>query len=145
MFYGIMRTVLIQSVEIPNTMGGDWHLIANIVSTGKTKMLTSVVVHRELGGATASYQKIAKSMGLPRIQAIFPMLTIAAGAWMSIVASGAAYKRRGALERIFLAGMVVLLTATRPIRGYLGRGRRLFERVSLVVNKWASLRMDKRL
>lgn len=55
-FYGIMRTAQLQKIVITNTMGGggDWHLIVNIISIGKSRMSPLVAVHRELGGATTS-------------------------------------------------------------------------------------------
>lgn len=133
MFYGIMRTAQLQQIVTPNTMGGDWHLIANIVSTGKTRMSPVVSVHRELGGATASYRQIAKSLGLPTIQAIFPMTTIAFGAWKSIVFAGAAYKKRGILARIILAGVVFLLVIAKPAFGYVGRAKQLLKRGTLFI------------
>ena len=144
MFYGVMRSGQLREIDFLNTMGGDWHLIAYIVSTGKSKMLSSVIVHRELGGATASYQKIAESMGLSKIQAVFPMLTIAAGAWLSVVSSGAAYKRRSLSERVLLASVIFLMIVARSMRGYFGGAKRLFARVALAINKLATLRMDRR-
>ncbi|MEH6544553.1 MAG: glycosyltransferase family 2 protein [Porticoccaceae bacterium] len=119
-FYGIMRTAELQQVNMPNAMGGDWHLLANIVSSGKIKMLTSVSVHRELGGATDSYRKIAESLGLPKIQAVFPMMTVAGGAWVDIVFKGQLYKKRNILYRLLAANIVFVLVALKGVRGFLG-------------------------
>ncbi len=133
MFYGIVRTAQLRQILVPNTMGGDWHLIANIISTGKSKMISLVSVHRELGGATASYRKIAKSLGLPTIQAFFPMTTIAFGAFESIVFTGSAYRKRDFVVRVVLAGVVFFLVVVRPTFGYVGRVKRLLKRGALVV------------
>jgi len=124
MFYGLMRTAMLQQVEVPNTMGGDWHLLANIVSTGKTIMLPPVSVHRELGGATTSYWKIAKSLGLPKIQAVFPMAATASGAWLNIIFNGQLYKTRNILSRFALANVVFIIVILKNVRGYLGSIRR---------------------
>ena len=128
LFYGIMCTAKLQQIVIPNTMGGDWHLIANIISIGKSRMSPLVAVHRELGGATTSYRQIVKSLGLPTIQAIFPMTTIAFGACESIILEGAAYKKRSILIRIILAGVVFLLVIAKSTFGYIGRVKILFKR-----------------
>ena len=128
MFYGIMRTAQLQQLLVPNTMGGDWHLIASVVSIGKSRMSPLISVHRELGGATTSYRRISKSLGLPIIQALFPMTTIAFGACESIVLTGAAYKKRTVLARIVLAVVVFLLVIAKPVFGYAGRMKCLFRR-----------------
>lgn len=133
MFYGLMRTTQLRKIVVPNAMGGDWHLLANIVSTGKSRMNSNVIVHRELGGATESYRKIAKSLGLPAIQAIFPMTTVAFGAWKNIVFAGMAYKTRSVLIRIILAEVVFLIIIAKPILVYMGRVKRLFKRISLFI------------
>ena len=119
MFYGVMRTAQLQKISTPNTMGGDWHLIANIVSTGQTRMCSAVSAHRELGGASISTQQIAKSLGLPKIQGIFPLTTIAIGAWQSIVFAGEAYRQRCFLTRVILAYVVFLLVIAKSIFGYI--------------------------
>ena len=119
-FYGVMRTKKLQTVSVKNSMGSDWHLIANIVAMGKSKMLYSVAVHRELGGATASYKDIVKSLGLPSIQAVFPMTTISIGAWKNILFSGQAYKMKSKVTRILLAKIILILIPSRNIKGYLG-------------------------
>jgi glycosyltransferase domain-containing protein len=130
MFYGIMRTAHLQTIVSSNTMGGDWHLIATIVSTGKSRMSPLVSVHRELGGATTSYRQIAKSLGLPMIQAIFPMTTIASGAWKNIVFADATFRKRGILSRIILADVVLLIflakstfAILRGLKRFLSRGQ----------------------
>ena len=127
MFYGIMRTAQIQLVVFPNNFGGDWHLIANIVSAGKTKMCSAVSAHREMG-MSASYRDIVKSLGLPTLLAVFPMTTIAIGAAWEIVFSGAAYKKRGLLTRIVLAVVVFLRVIARPLIPYLASVKNLVKR-----------------
>jgi len=126
MFYGLMRTAELREVSMPNVMGGDWHLIANIVSNGRAIMCPTVSVHRELGGATASYKKIVQSLGLPWVQAIFPMGAIAVGAVKSILYSGEAYSKRSMLGRIAVAIIVFLIIVLKGIRGRWGQTREIF-------------------
>lgn len=120
MFYGVMRLPTIRQVGLRNNLGGDWHMLANIASIGSIRMLPSVSVHRELGGATSSYYQLAKSAGLPRIQAIFPMITVASGAWKEITYKGQLFRRKNILSRLLLANVVFVVVAIKSVRGYLG-------------------------
>lgn len=108
MFYGLMKMSQIKQIEMPNKMGGDWLLIANIVSMGKTKTVPTISVHRELGGATASYSQIAAVLKISRIHAVFPMLSAAINAWMDIVVRGKAYKQYLLVARLPVACTVFL-------------------------------------
>jgi glycosyltransferase involved in cell wall biosynthesis len=115
MFYGLMPTGVIRSVEIPHTIGGDWLMLANIVSIGKARMLPETSVHRELGGMTDSVKKIARITGLPNIQAMFPYLFAACCAWVDIVIKN----RRGRLyTRCFVAMAVFLIIISKSSIGY---------------------------
>lgn len=118
MFYGLMRTEQVQKIKMPNTMGGDWLLIANVASAGKIKTILDTSVYRELGGATASYQQIVASLGLSKLQGIFPMSTIAMSAWMDIVKNGVAYQHRTMLSRFIIACLVFAVIITKPIFHY---------------------------
>ena len=100
MFYGLMRTHQIRQLKMPNVMGGDWLLIANIAFIGKVKVISGVSVHRELGGATASYMNIVASLGLPKIQGVFPMTSIACGASLDFVKNNIMYQSRPAFVRV---------------------------------------------
>jgi glycosyltransferase involved in cell wall biosynthesis len=106
MFYGVMQTKLIRGIGFPTIMGGDWMMLANIVSTGKAKVLPGVSVHRELGGMSSNFQHFAVTAGLSRIQARFPWISVAVNAYLDIMAKGIAFKSRPVLIR-FIAGVVV--------------------------------------
>jgi glycosyltransferase involved in cell wall biosynthesis len=58
MFYGVMRTKAVRKINFNNTMGGDWLLVANLICSGKAKVLRELSVHRELGGASSSPKAI---------------------------------------------------------------------------------------
>jgi hypothetical protein len=106
MFYGVMQTKLIREIGFPSIMGGDWMMLANIVSTGKAKVIPGISVHRELGGMSADFQHFAVTAGLSRTQARFPWISVAVNAYLDIVAKGIAFKSRSVLMR-FLVGVVV--------------------------------------
>jgi glycosyltransferase involved in cell wall biosynthesis len=120
-FYGLMRTEDIRNIPLQNTMGGDWLLIASVVSIGKARMLPDVSVHREMGGATASYQQLAASLGLKPEQTRLPMLSIASSAWADIVRKGLAYKNRPALARIVVGCAAFCVIAMKPALFHLRR------------------------
>ncbi len=115
MFYGLMRTTQLRQIKIPKTMGGDWFMIANIVSTGKAMIIPEICIHRELGGATASFAQMVKMMGLPKIQALFPMSSIAVSAWMDIMANDVAYKNHSIGERLLVASIVFVVIFIKKI------------------------------
>jgi len=106
MFYGVMRTHQIKQVKMMNTMGGDWLLIANIVFMGKVKVFSDISVHRELGGASTNFKKIVETLGLPRIQGVFPATSIACGAWMDIVKNSLSYKLKPFFIRVILGTII---------------------------------------
>jgi glycosyltransferase involved in cell wall biosynthesis len=132
MFYGLMKTAQIRKIKMTNTMGGDWQVIANIVSMGKTTMIPEISVHRELGEHTTSYQAITKSLGIAKIQAILPMSSIACSAWMDIVAKGRAFKSRPVLMRGMVGGAVFAVIIFNGGVGYLAAAIRR----SLRSSKW---------
>ena len=102
-FYGVMLTDVIRSIEMPNAMGGDWHMLANIVSIGKAKMLPDIYVHRELGGVSSSFENMARICELSNLHAEFPMLSNAISAWRDIAINGIHFKSYSRITRFFVA------------------------------------------
>jgi glycosyltransferase involved in cell wall biosynthesis len=83
-FYGLMRREQLANVRMNDVMGGDWLVIAAMAFLGKVVTLPSVSVNRGLGGATASYSKMANIMGLSKFQAVFPHAVTAFSAFREI-------------------------------------------------------------
>ena len=94
-FYGLMRRLELQHSPLPNFMGGDWVFIANAAARGKVVMLSEASVHRELGGATTSYEDIARVLGLSPLQAMFPHIFVAAHAFSDIAFRSPTYRSIG--------------------------------------------------
>jgi glycosyltransferase involved in cell wall biosynthesis len=114
MFYGLMRTSQIRQLEINNLLGGDWLLIAALAFTGKIKVFPEVSVHRDLGGATTSHRKITETLGISRLNSLFPVTSIAANVWYDIINANHIYHTRPRVERIIagtIAVVVILVTA----------------------------------
>ena len=83
-FYGLMRREQLANVRMKNVMGGDWLVIASMAFLGKVVTLPSVSVNRALGGSTVSYSKIANSLGVSKLQAVFPHAVTAFSAFWEI-------------------------------------------------------------
>jgi glycosyltransferase involved in cell wall biosynthesis len=133
MFYGLMRTAQIRQVTIPNTMGGDWLIVANIISRGKAKTLPEISVHRELGGATVSYEKIAVSLGIPKIQAMLPIFTVAISAWKDILINRAGYEVYPFFWRFLLGNIVFFTILTKTVIGHMRATIRIIKRFAKVI------------
>ena len=86
-----MRREQLANLKFVNIMGGDWLLIAAIAFLGKIVTLPSNSVHRELGGSTESYAKIAATLRLSKWQAAHPHLIIALSAFRAIAWSDPVY------------------------------------------------------
>ncbi len=78
-FYGLIRKDWLLNAPIKNRMGWDWILFSSLAYRGRIFTITSVVVHRRLGGATSSYTRIVEVMALPAWNAKFPYLAIIRG------------------------------------------------------------------
>jgi glycosyltransferase domain-containing protein len=102
-FYGLTRRETLLSMTLLNTMGSDWLFMAGLAFKGKIATLNDVHVHRNLGGATDSYEKIAKIANLPTFEAIHPHLSIALNAYREIAWNSPVYKCLEIPERIKLA------------------------------------------
>jgi glycosyltransferase involved in cell wall biosynthesis len=126
MFYGLMHTKQIRQINLLNTMGGDWLIVAGLSSLGKLKALPDTHIYRELGGTSISYSQIALSLGLSKkqtlIQGLFPLTSISTNAWVDIVINGAIYRSKPVLGRLTLGSTVFCLIL---LKGFLGYGRNL--------------------
>ena len=114
-FYGLMRRASAAPNPSRNAMGGDWIFIASLALRGGILMLQETAVHRELGGATASYEAIARAQGLPMLHARFPFLAIARAAAADIV-SGAAGRGRSLWRRWIWAAAAFTCLLTKASR-----------------------------
>jgi hypothetical protein len=112
-FHGVMRRTQILRAPIRNALGADWLLIAATAFMGKVKTLPNVYANRSLGGATASYKKIAATLGLSSFAADHPNLSIAASAFSEIVWRSTVYSKGGIFSRLSLGCKVFGLVSRR--------------------------------
>ncbi|MBB1077122.1 glycosyltransferase family 2 protein [Rhodoferax sp. 4810] len=80
-FYGLFNLKLIKHQEIPDVLGGDWHFVASVIQHGHVRMIDSTHIHRELGGASESYEKLVAAYRLPKVAVLVPFLFIALSFW----------------------------------------------------------------
>lgn len=106
-FYGLARTEALRGLlPIRNVMAGDWLHIAVLASQGRVRTIASTRVHRELGGATASYAQIAHSLGLHSNAGRFPFSFVAWAAFADIAWRHRGYGDRRRVSRWALAAVV---------------------------------------
>jgi hypothetical protein len=114
-FYGLMRVPVVRKIKVRNKLAGDWLVIACVAAAGKIVMLDSTTVHRELGGASRTHAQAAKSLGLSRMQALFPHLSIAANAYVDVSVNGASYEGYGSAQRRWVGSLVFLVLLARAV------------------------------
>jgi glycosyltransferase involved in cell wall biosynthesis len=136
-FYGMMRSADLRDIMLRNTMGGDWLLVASVLSRGKAKTTTGTSLHRDIGGLTSSYQRIAVSLGLRRRQAAFPMLSVASAAWLDLVRDGAVYHKHRRLTRLLIGSAVFVAVALKPLEFKLCHAK---VRFSMVMGRFLRVR-----
>lgn len=129
-FYGIATTESIRRWAVPNAMGGDWMHIAGLAMLGRVRMISAVSVHRELGGATTSYQNIARTLGLRPWQGRFPFLAIATHAFGDVGWRNPHYEELPRAARLALALTVAVRVIGRS--AFVGRISAAAERSGLL-------------
>jgi len=90
-------------------------------------MLAETSVHRELGGATASYRNVARVLGLHPLQALLPHIFVAVHAFSDIAFRSPTYKNYRWWTRYAWAasafGCILLKTCVNQVRRYAVRAR----------------------
>ena len=100
-FYGLMRRN--QVPTIPNTMGGDWLMIAGLAFLGKIKTICNVSVHRESNWSVDYHKKLAKRLNLSEFQGNNPYISIAFAASKDIISNYQIYGKLNFPQRVVLS------------------------------------------
>lgn len=104
-FYGVVRCETLQrAAPLREALGGDWLLIAGVVSTGRVGMLPSPSVHRTVGGTSRTTADVLRS--LPRSagwRRRVPYLVSAAIAFNEMAWRSPVYAGAGAVGRLHMA------------------------------------------
>jgi glycosyltransferase involved in cell wall biosynthesis len=128
-FYGVMRRRQLLGATFPNTLGGDWLLIAAMAFMGKFDVVTSTSVGRTSGGMSKSMKNITASLGISDLHARVPNLSIALSACKDIAWKSSAYDSLSRAARLSLARRVFAVFSRRyfdpywrsALRPYIGR------------------------
>jgi glycosyltransferase involved in cell wall biosynthesis len=103
MFFGLMRRNLISKLPFKDKLGIDWLLTAQVVFSGKVRVLPDVHLNRSVEGASQHITNLAVNMGMSGIVARYPHLDIAASVFKDILWQSTVYRSLSALERFELA------------------------------------------
>ena len=98
-----MKRSQLSRIPLIKTMGSDWLLVASMAFMGKIMTLDNVSVHRRLGGATVSYEEIAKQLSLTGFGKKFPRLAIAGNAFQNILSRDQTFRTLNQFERFIFA------------------------------------------
>lgn len=102
--YGVMRTAVLAKCEYPNTLGGDWILVAQMVFEGRVTTLSTTRLHRERQNSTAeTIASIVHVLHLPRYQHALPAFSIARAAFLNIIRANEVFGSLGRVARYLLA------------------------------------------
>jgi hypothetical protein len=106
-FYGVMRRSSASRCVFPNTLAGDWLLVAQLAFCGALRTTTETRLHRERRGSTSQdTRRIVEILQLPSIQGVFPGTAIAAAAAKDVLRPGSVFDQLPAMRRTALAAAV---------------------------------------
>ena len=116
-FSGVMRMRTV--AELPpqrNVLGHDWLQLANIAFLGKVATEPATSIHRAVDGVSTSRFALATTLGVPRLQAIKPLATIALFMVLECLGRSPVFARLPLMRRLGLAvAMVMSLGARRVV------------------------------
>ncbi len=107
--FGLMRRNIALSTHAENTLGGDFLFTAAMAYQGKIKTNANAVLHRSLGGASASIKHLTRSLALNDWHAVTPNLSIVLSSFIDIASRNAIYREQSTSKRFVLAVAVFVL------------------------------------
>lgn len=128
-FYGVYRREAVAPCHLPNTLGGDWVWLADILLRGRARILPDVAVFRRFGDSTSSsHARIVATIGAPAWHARHRFLAIASNFRAYFAGSG--YYR--AQPQRVRAAVLVLVAAAMAFRATRQAGKRAVLRIPLL-------------
>jgi glycosyltransferase involved in cell wall biosynthesis len=106
---GVMRRGLVSLAWPPRVLGGDLLLIAAIAFIGKIKTINETSIHVSYTGMSRSLKTICESIGISRIHAFVPRLSMAVSASRNIAGGSRAYASLSRWARLSLAHRIFLV------------------------------------
>ncbi|MDX6696684.1 MAG: hypothetical protein QOE65_81 [Solirubrobacteraceae bacterium] len=103
-FYGMVRRGAVRlAPPARRVVGADWLHVASLAAQGKIATLDGITIHRELGGASASFRATAVLAGIPRRETVLPYGWIGAHAARDAAGHAPAFAGLSLRDRAALA------------------------------------------
>jgi hypothetical protein len=145
-FYGVMRREQLLQHPLPDGMGGDWLLVAQLAYLGKIRTLRSTAIHRSLAGSSRDAATLAELHGTRRPRGGNWQLAVARSAFCD-VRSASAYSELSSVRRLLLGFQAYVLVVSRfSFKTWLGAGLEklgLFDRSRRLL-EWRRRRFERR-
>lgn len=128
-FYGLYRRAAVQPCHLPNTLGGDWVWLADILLRGAARVIPEAHVFRRFGDSTSSsHARIVATIGAPAWHAQHRFLAIGCN-FRDYFSASPYYRSRPLALRI---AFTVLLVTAMAFRSARQNGKRAMLRVPLL-------------
>lgn len=103
LFYGLIRLSDIKPIALKlNTIGSDWHLVANLAYMGKVKQLDFTSYSKHAGGLSSYWKNYVQVVKAPKLYSYFPYVGMASDAFIDILRSSL-YGKENLLSRFIVA------------------------------------------
>lgn len=128
-FYGLYRRAAVAPCHMPNSLGGDWIWLADVLFRGRARVIPDSHVFRRYGDTTSStHERIVATLGAPAWQARHRFLAITCNFRHYFRASSDYRARPLALRFAFMA----LLMAAMAFRSMRQNGKKALLRLPLL-------------
>jgi glycosyltransferase involved in cell wall biosynthesis len=111
--FGLARREDMLAIGFPQSVGGDWMLVAGLAARGRVRTLLDVHVHRSLAGLGADASELARSFGMRGLAARHHHAVIAARVWAQITFGASTFGAMGPITRVGVAVIAAALILVR--------------------------------
>ena len=114
MFYGLFRRKVLEDIHLDDTFGGDWLLMADVVSQGQARIVPDTFLHRSLGGVSATTEKqVGMISKTGQFRRTFPFTGLALSAARDVLRGVGGLKAVSSAKRCALAAAVFSIICLR--------------------------------
>ena len=117
-FYGLIRRELVLLGWPPRVLSADLLHVAAIAFMGKIKTINNTLIHVSHSGMSRSARAVCENIGISRIHALAPRLSIAVSAFRDVALGSRVYVSLGRWPRLRLACKIILVFYRRFWRAY---------------------------
>lgn len=128
-FYGVYRREAVAACHMPNSLGGDWIWLADVLLHGPARVLPDTHVFRRFGDTTsATHERIVATLGAPAWHARHRFLAIGCN-FRDYFRASADYRARPLALRAACAALLVAAMLFRSVRQ---NGKRMALRIPVL-------------